>query len=178
MAFMSLVDKERQRVIKQLPLSTALTYYGYNTDYERIRCPFHADNTPSLFWNDEREVYHCFGCGAKGTVVELIKQKEEERNNELDSKELLRFISKTFDVYVGDLDGEVVTKPVAKKVGRVEISKHTQEIKEMERYGRQLIATTPEVKTIGYYLIDRWGWGLETFNVTKEQLIQLLEDTN
>lgn len=172
---MSLLDKERQRVIKQLPLSTALAYYKYNTDYERIQCPFHDDNTPSLFWNDEREVYHCFGCGAKGTVVELIKQKEENRGNTLSQKDLLRFIAKTFNVVVGDLDGDTIPKPQSRVVKSVAITQHTKEIKEIERYGRKLKQATPEVKTIGYYLIDRWEWGLETFSATKQQITELLE---
>lgn len=175
---MSLIDKERQRVIKQLPLSKALTYYRYNTDYERIQCLFHDDNTPSLFWDDEREVYHCFGCGAKGTVVELIKRKEEERGNPLEPKELLRFIAKTFDVYVGDLDGDVIEKPKPKKVGRLQINQQTKEIKEIERYERKLKQATPEIKTIGFYIIDRWGWGLETFSTTKQQITELLEGYN
>jgi len=35
------------------------------------RCPFHDDRRPSLFINAQKEVYHCFGCGAKGTLRQL-----------------------------------------------------------------------------------------------------------
>ena len=34
-----------------------------------IRCPFHADRTPSLkLYGDH---FHCFGCGAHGDVIDL-----------------------------------------------------------------------------------------------------------
>lgn len=34
-----------------------------------MRCPFHADRTPSLkLYGDH---FHCFGCGAHGDVIDL-----------------------------------------------------------------------------------------------------------
>ncbi len=32
-------------------------------------CPFHEEKTPSF--TIERDVYHCFGCGAHGTIEDL-----------------------------------------------------------------------------------------------------------
>ena len=32
-------------------------------------CPFHDDTTPSFNVNRDKQVYHCFGCGAKGDVI-------------------------------------------------------------------------------------------------------------
>ena len=40
------------------------------------RCPFHADKTPSLSVNEDRGVFHCFGCGAKGDVYDFMMQLE------------------------------------------------------------------------------------------------------
>jgi DNA primase len=32
-------------------------------------CPFHNENTPSFYVNDEKQFYHCFGCGAHGDAI-------------------------------------------------------------------------------------------------------------
>ncbi|RIY35290.1 DNA primase [Psittacicella gerlachiana] len=36
-------------------------------------CPFHHEKTPSFYIDDERSVYHCFGCGAKGNVLSFLR---------------------------------------------------------------------------------------------------------
>lgn len=33
-------------------------------------CPFHAEKTPSMLINPGKGLYHCFGCGAKGSVID------------------------------------------------------------------------------------------------------------
>jgi DNA primase len=35
----------------------------------RACCPFHNENSPSFFVNDEKGFYHCFGCGAHGDAI-------------------------------------------------------------------------------------------------------------
>lgn len=39
-------------------------------------CPFHAENTPSFRVNDTKGVYHCFGCGASGDLIDYVQVSE------------------------------------------------------------------------------------------------------
>ena len=39
-------------------------------------CPFHEDTKPSFRVNTEKRVFHCFGCDAKGNVLDFVARKE------------------------------------------------------------------------------------------------------
>jgi DNA primase len=39
-------------------------------------CPFHNEKTPSFSVNAERGFFHCFGCGAGGTVFDFVMRME------------------------------------------------------------------------------------------------------
>lgn len=39
-------------------------------------CPFHGEKTPSFTVNNEKNFYHCFGCGAHGDAIEFVKQHQ------------------------------------------------------------------------------------------------------
>lgn len=35
-------------------------------------CPFHEEKTPSFTVSQQKQFYHCFGCGANGTVISFL----------------------------------------------------------------------------------------------------------
>src|SRR5262245_53324884 len=39
-------------------------------------CPFHQDDRPSFRANSTKRVFHCFGCGAKGSVLDYVARHE------------------------------------------------------------------------------------------------------
>ncbi len=40
------------------------------------RCPFHPDDTPSLYVSPEKGLWHCFGCGAGGDAIGFLMRIE------------------------------------------------------------------------------------------------------
>jgi len=44
-------------------------------DYQ-ARCPFHDEKTPSFTVSQDKQFYHCFGCGAHGTAIGFLMEYE------------------------------------------------------------------------------------------------------
>lgn len=47
---------------------------GLNVIKNKVKCPFHSDNSPSMCLYEDTNRFHCFGCGKNGNVWELIKK--------------------------------------------------------------------------------------------------------
>ncbi len=60
-------------------------------------CPFHKEKTPSFTVRADPPVFHCFGCGAGGDVVEFVKLKEG-----LSFKDAVESLARRFGVPIED----------------------------------------------------------------------------
>jgi len=45
-------------------------------DYFKGLCPFHHDKTPSFMVSPTRQTFHCFGCGAGGSVFRFVMNQQ------------------------------------------------------------------------------------------------------
>ena len=52
-------------------------------------CPFHSEKTPSFSVSPDRQIYHCFGCGKGGGVINFIMEIEN-----LSFPEAVEFLAK------------------------------------------------------------------------------------
>ncbi len=39
-------------------------------------CPFHTEKTPSFTIDEDKQLYHCFGCGVGGDIFSLLMERE------------------------------------------------------------------------------------------------------
>lgn len=45
-------------------------------------CPFHLEKTPSFYVDPQKQLYHCFGCGAGGDIFDFVMETEKLSFNE------------------------------------------------------------------------------------------------
>lgn len=60
--------------VKAAMLSVAQKVFGELPRDRKVRCPFHADKSPSLHVYDDG--WHCYGCGEHGDAVDLVVRLE------------------------------------------------------------------------------------------------------
>lgn len=71
----SVIDEIQARVDiaevigRSMPLKRAGRHFKAN-------CPFHKERTPSFMVNTEKQIFHCFGCGAGGNVFGFLMQHD------------------------------------------------------------------------------------------------------
>ena len=67
----SVIEEIRQRsdIVEVISRYVALEKRGKN--YLAL-CPFHQEKTPSFNINQERQIFHCFGCGVGGNVFKFL----------------------------------------------------------------------------------------------------------
>lgn len=56
-------------------------------------CPFHSEKTPSFTVDEEKQLYHCFGCGAGGDIYSLVMEREN-----LNFPEALKYLAEKYHV--------------------------------------------------------------------------------
>jgi DNA primase len=92
----------KQEVIEQVRMQTDIVQLvgGYVPlkkagRYYKGLCPFHSERTPSFHVNQERQTYHCFGCGAGGTAINFVMVTEK-----LEFPEAVKFLAKRLGITV------------------------------------------------------------------------------
>ncbi len=64
-------------------------------------CPFHNEKTPSFTVNEKKGVYHCFGCGAGGDVINFLMRIKNE-----DFQDTVRYLAHAAGVSLTESPGD------------------------------------------------------------------------
>lgn len=62
-------------------------------------CPFHNEKTPSFTVSQEKQLFHCFGCGEGGSVIQFIEKIEN-----LDFVETIQFLAQRAGIQLPEGD--------------------------------------------------------------------------
>lgn len=75
----------RKAIDKNLKITDVARQLGLDPDSKgKIECPFHDDENPSCKLDDTKNTFYCFGCQAKGDIVEFYRRFKdgETRSNQ------------------------------------------------------------------------------------------------
>ncbi len=67
----------------------------------KANCPFHSEKTASFMVSREKQIFHCFGCGAGGDSVTFLMKHES-----LTFAEAIRILAKKAGVSIPETSGE------------------------------------------------------------------------
>src|SRR5699024_9645202 len=62
-------------------------------------CPFHDEKTPSFSVEQEKQLFHCFGCGKGGNVFTFVEEIEN-----ISYGEAIRFLAKRINYSLPSID--------------------------------------------------------------------------
>jgi len=109
----------------------------------QARCPFHEEKTPSFSVSQEKQFYHCFGCGANGTAITF----------------LMEYGGMNFIEAVDDLASRVGLVVPRQNSETIQTSGHTTELYELMElvvnYYRKQLKEHPQVEQAVNYLKSR-----------------------
>lgn len=60
-------------IVDTIDASITLKKFGVNY---KACCPFHSEKNPSFVVSPQKQIYHCFGCGAGGNVISFLMAYE------------------------------------------------------------------------------------------------------
>ncbi len=104
-----ILDKVRQHydIVETIGQYVSLKKSGRN--YLGL-CPFHSEKTPSFSVSPDKQIYHCFGCGAGGDVIRFLMDTEG-----YDFKEAVIQLANDAGILLPNLPNHIVSDPNEKE---------------------------------------------------------------
>ena len=134
-------------------------------------CPFHSEKSPSFAVSPDKQIFHCFGCGAGGNVFHFLSKIES-----IGFKEALETLANRANIALPTLDNDQDNKTAYLKSRVYEINKQAAQF-----YHENLYKPTAKIaqeyikkrkldnKTLKTFLIGYSGNFNELFKTLKAQ---------
>ena len=68
-------------------------------------CPFHKEKSPSFSVSPDRQIFHCFGCGAGGNVIHFIQKIEN-----IDFRETMEILAERAGIVLPTIENSAEDK--------------------------------------------------------------------
>ncbi len=128
-AIESKVDAARNILIKEIPLNKYLIDHKYlyiDAIEGKINCPVHEERSPSCFFDAEKGVYHCFGCGSKGSLVEMETAMDKKTDEKANTIKTILKLAKEYNVAIPNMfEYDTLSKPRKHKRDKFDLKKQT-----------------------------------------------------
>lgn len=115
-------------------------------------CPFHREKTPSFHVSGDKQLYHCFGCGVGGSVIQFAMAAEN-----LDFPDAIRFLAERAGINLPDSDSLNETDEYYKRKRKIYDMN-----RDAARYFHEVLLS-PEGKDALNYLLGR-NLSIKTIN--------------
>ncbi len=139
-------------------------------DYSGL-CPFHGEKTPSFHVSQDKQLFHCFGCGASGNLVQFVMKIEG-----LDFVEALKLLADRAGIILPE-DNGIADDIIHEKKQRIYAMN-----KFSARYFYNNLVKSEAGKTALAYFKDReitpktiTGYGLGFAKDSKNELCEILK---
>ena len=139
---------ERSNIVEAISSYIPLKRAGRNF---KALCPFHHEKTPSFVVNPDKQIFHCFGCGAGGNAISFVMSQEH-----LEFPEAVRLLAQKAGIHVPSPDA-----PAARIANLKEDLYALNELAAVFFHQRLVSENEPSVKEAREYLKGR-GLSLET----------------
>jgi DNA primase len=78
---MSVWEEIKSKLSVEEVISDYVSVKSKGTNFTCV-CPFHREKTPSLIISNEKQIWHCFGCGAGGDIFTFVQNIENLNQQE------------------------------------------------------------------------------------------------
>jgi len=117
-------------------------------------CPFHSEKSPSFMVNEEKQIYHCFGCTKGGDVFSFVQEIES-----MEFREVLKILAEKAGVQLEEFKGGEPTDNKRRIMDALELATKFYETQLLKGPGKENIMRYLRARGINDESIQKFRLG-------------------